>query len=242
VVEQRLKEQARAARFQPASADPNIEFGALAALFLASASLRAHYIANLRMLLPFFAEIPLSRLSQTLADEYRRRRLAQSIAPDIKDATINRNLAVLRRVLYWGVDEQILATNPLARLKLPPEPGKHRQVLSLAEERLLIPAAPPHLQPIIVTALDTGMRRGEIASQLWEDIDFSRILLSVTRSKTPEREAREIPLSSRLHTWLLEHRRDRGAVFGHTRVRALRPSPTFCRRSGHWPSTPSTRC
>ena len=44
-----------------------------------------------------------------------------------------------------------------------------------------------------VIALDTGMRRGEITSQPWEDIDFSQKILFVTRSKTPEGESREIP-------------------------------------------------
>ena len=52
---------------------------------------------------------------------------------------------------------------------------------------------------MIIAALDTGMRRGEITSQRWEDIDFSRKLLFVTRSKTPEGESREIPLTERLY-------------------------------------------
>ena len=52
---------------------------------------------------------------------------------------------------------------------------------------------------MIVAALDTGMRRGEITSQRWEDIDFPRKLLFVTRSKTPEGESREIPLTERLY-------------------------------------------
>ena len=56
------------------------------------------------------------------------------------------------------------------------------------------------------------MRRGEITSQLWEDIDFSQEVLFVTHSKTPEGESREIPLTDRLHEHLLEHRKDTGLV------------------------------
>jgi integrase len=65
---------------------------------------------------------------------------------------------------------------------------------------------------MIICALDTGMRRGEITSQLWEDIDFSRKVLFVTRSKTPEGESREIPLTERLHEHLLKHRKAEGLI------------------------------
>ena len=73
---------------------------------------------------------------------------------------------------------------------------------------MLLAAAKDHLRAMIIAALDTGMRRGEITSQRWEDIDFSRKLLFVTRSKTPEGESREIPLTERLHEYLLENRKD----------------------------------
>lgn len=63
-----------------------------------------------------------------------------------------------------------------------------------------------------IIALDTGMRRGEITSQRWEDIDFSQRVLFVTHSKTPEGESREIPLTGRLHKYLLEHRQAEGPV------------------------------
>jgi integrase len=56
------------------------------------------------------------------------------------------------------------------------------------------------------------MRRGEITSQKWEDVDFSQKVLFVTRSKTPEGESREIPLTERLFKFLLEHRRSEGLL------------------------------
>jgi integrase len=57
---------------------------------------------------------------------------------------------------------------------------------------------------MIIAALDTGMRRGEITRQLWQDVDLDRGILYVTRSKTPEGEAREIPLTARLSELLVE--------------------------------------
>ena len=70
---------------------------------------------------------------------------------------------------------------------------KKKPVLSLTEEAQLLVAAAPHLRAITIFALDTGMRRGEILHQTWEDVDFERRLLNVTHSKTPEGEAREPP-------------------------------------------------
>ena len=87
-----------------------------------------------------------------------------------------------------------------------------RQILSVAEEILLLGAAKGHLRAMILTALDTGMRRGEITGQKWEDVDFSQKVLFVTRSKTPEGESREIPLTERLFEFLLEHRKPEGLV------------------------------
>jgi integrase len=190
-----------------------MKFGELAARFIASGSVRPHHLYHLRLLLPYFAEVPLLRLTKSLTDEYRRRRMAFS---SIKDATVNRDLSVLRHILYWAVDEQLLAANPLARMKMARERGTRRPVLSVAEEDLLLAAAgPEHLHGMIIAALDTGMRRGEITSQRWEDIDFPRQLLFVTRSKTPEGESREIPLTKRLRELLLAHSKSSGNVFGY---------------------------
>jgi integrase len=128
-------------------------------------------------------------------------------------ATVNRDLSVLRRILNWGVEEGYLSANPLGRLHMERERRTKRPVMSVREEQQLIAASPVHLQRIILCALHTGMRRGEITSQRWEDIDFDNRILHVSHSKTPEGEAREIPLTTRLYELLKAIRRDRGPVF-----------------------------
>jgi integrase len=212
-IEAKLKEEVNNRRFQIVEADPNMTFGELAARFIASGSVRPHHIYHLRFLLPYFSDTPVVRLTKSFAEEFRRARKVQN--PSIKDATINRDLSVLRHTLYWAVDEQLLAGNPLARMKMARERRTRRQVLSVAEEQLLLAAAKDHLRAMTIAALDTGMRRGEITSQRWEDIDFSRKLLFVTRSKTPEGESREIPLTVRMLEHLLQHRNPEGLVFDY---------------------------
>jgi integrase len=213
-IEARLKEEANGRRFQLVQVDPHMTFDALAARFIASGSARPHHLYHLKFLLPFFGETPVVRLTKPMTDEFRKKRKQERKGTPLKDATVNRDLSVLRHILYWAVDERLLETNPIARLKLARERRTKRQVLSLAEERQLLPAASPHLAAMIMAALDTGMRRGEITSQVWEDVDLERKLLYVTRSKTPEGEAREIPLTTRLADWLSHNRKSEGIVFG----------------------------
>jgi integrase len=85
-------------------------------------------------------------------------------------------------------------------------------VLSIEEEQPLLAAAAPHLKPLILAALDTGMRRGELFTQRAEDIDMPRKVLSVTHSKTIGGEQREIPLTARMVS-LLEDMPKSGLVF-----------------------------
>jgi len=207
-IEAKLKDEVNSQRFQLVDFDPDMRFDELASRFIASGSVRPHHLYHLKCLLPFFSGFPVLRITKSLAEAFRRQRMARAI----KDATVNRDLSVLRHILYWGVDEQLLAANPLSRMKMARERRTRRQILSVAEEELLLSVAKDHLRTMIIAALDTGMRRGEITSQQWEDIDFSRAVLSVTRSKTPEGESREIPLTRRLYELLLENRKSGGTV------------------------------
>ena len=210
VIEAKLKEEITNQRFGIVQTDPYIKFGELAARFIAGPSVRPHHLYHLKFLLPFFSGMQVLRMTKALTDEFRKFR--QTGNSKIKDATINRDLATLRHILYWGVDEHLLAANPFARMKMVRERRIRRLVLSVIEEQLLLGAAKDHLQTMVLLALDTGMRRGEITSQLWEDIDFSQKVLFVTHSKTPEGESREIPLTGRVCDHLKRNRKDQGLV------------------------------
>ncbi|MGB6688539.1 MAG: site-specific integrase [Terracidiphilus sp.] len=109
---------------------------------------------------------------------------------------------MLRHLLYWAVDEGFLPANPIARIRMARERGRHRPVLSVADELKLLAACAPHLEPIVITAVDTGLRRGELLNQCWEHVDFDRNVLSVTQSKTAEGEHRLLPLTSRVRALL----------------------------------------
>jgi integrase len=93
------------------------------------------------------------------------------------------------------------------------ERRKRRPVMPVAEEAKLLAAASLHLAAIVILAFDTGMRRGELLHQLFEDIDFERRILFVSASKTAEGEKRPIPLTNRSFTLLDRLRKPSGLVF-----------------------------
>ena len=198
-IAQKLKEDALFQKHHLPHADPDMTFGALAARFLANAQPTAYHVDRLKQLLPYFADMPIQRITKSVVREYRQYRHQQK---RITETTVNRDLGVLRHLLFWSVDEGLLASNPLTRLRLVPERRAPKPVLTVAEERRLLAAASAHLRDLIVMALDTGMRRGELFHQRKEHVDFDRNVLMVTRSKTAQGEGREIPLTMRVRTWL----------------------------------------
>jgi integrase len=209
-IEQRFKDELNLKRQGMSQLAPETTFGELAARFLAEGQPRPYHLDRLKMLLPYFAGTPIGRITKNLALAYRKYRHS---GKRISDTTVNRDLEALRSILFWAVDEGLLSTNPLSRVRMTRERKKPRFVLSVAEEELLLQSAAPHLRAIVVAALDTGMRRGEILSQRWEHVDINRQLLSVTHSKTPEGEAREVPLTGRLLEFLRAQRKPEGLVF-----------------------------
>jgi integrase len=187
-------------RHQLPELQPEMTVNELFTRFVGEGLARPHSLDRLQHVLPFFGSMRLAKIDKASVRRYRQQRHAAS---EITVATANRDVAVLRRLLYFAVEEGFIGANPLARMRMERERRTKRPVLSVREEQLLVAAAPLHVRQIVLCALDTGMRRGEILAQRWEDIDPDNKLLYVSHSKTPEGEMREIPLTGRLYAMLV---------------------------------------
>jgi integrase len=219
-LEQRWRDELHAKRFHIQDLKPEMPFSELYARFLAEGEVKPHHLDRAKRFLPFFSETPIARITKNDMARYRKHRHAEhlrrqdnEVPKQLSETTINRDIEVIRHLLFWAADEGFIPANPIARIRMVRERGKRRPVISVADELKLLAACSAHLRPIVIAALDTGMRRGELLGQLWEDVDFDRNLLSVTHSKTAEGEHRLIPFTGRLSEMFAEMRQPSGVIF-----------------------------
>ncbi len=118
-------------------------------------------------------------------------------------ATVNRELALLRRILTVATQQGWLIKNPFqASRAISTADETHRdRIISPDEETRLLEACNgprAHLRPIVIFALDTGFRKGEILKLKWEDIDFNsgRVVVQALNSKTLK--SRAVQMTARL--------------------------------------------
>lgn len=115
-------------------------------------------------------------------------------------ATVVRYLAALSHAFTVAVkDWAWMEANPCKLLMWPKEPRGRVRFLSDAERIRLLQACEAssceQLHPIVLLALLTGMRRGEILGLRWENVDLERHRLILTETKNNER--RQVPLVPR---------------------------------------------
>jgi integrase len=124
-------------------------------------------------------------------------------------ATVNRNLALLRRLLRlckrWGHLRDVptfeMLREPPGRLRfLTHEEGAKLVEVCRSKERY----RNKHLWAVVTFALHTGCRRGEILSLTWEQVDFARGVIVLERTKSGR--AREVPMSETCYAVLSELR------------------------------------
>lgn len=102
-------------------------------------------------------------------------------------STVNKQMAVLSEMLKLAQRSQFILHAPhegVSRLKLSkPDPDP----LLLHEYQALIAALPRRQALIIIVAVHTGLRPGEICALAWEDIDLKKGEIHVSRSLTNKR-------------------------------------------------------
>lgn len=120
-------------------------------------------------------------------------------------ATCNRELAAVRHFLNKAAEWGLIRQNPCAGVKPKKEPRGRLRFLSLDEAAALLEVAGARLKPVLVIALETGMRKEEIFSLRWEDVDSPGRTLYVRKPKNGE--PRHVPMSERLAATLKAHPR-----------------------------------
>jgi integrase len=188
-------------------------------------------ITSLKNLLLIFNGKYITTITASDLEHYKNLRINK-----VKPGTINRELSCIKhmfsKAIHWGYlkDNQLRS---VTKLKEPP--GRLRYLQDGEEERLLA-FCPEYTKPIVIFALNTGMRKSEILYLKWQDVDLKTRWITVRHTKN--NEARRIPINEILFTSLAAIRSKMGShyVFSHANgkpfIEIYYGFKAACRRAG----------
>ncbi len=148
-----------------------------------------------------FGEYSLNSFTTYVIEQFQSDELKRGLDP----GTINRSITTLKGMFNKAVEWEMVDENVLNRVRKAKnlEGATERlRYLSIEECFSLEDACDPHLKPIVITALNTGLRKSEIFTLQWDnhiDLRHGFILLD---NKTKNGERREIPINDVLRATL----------------------------------------
>lgn len=147
------------------------------------------------------ADIKTADIEDFIADLRRPRTVNRQPNRTLAAGSINRTIELLRHMLNWAVGREYLERTPFRRgtetlIRKEREDNQRRRRISEQEEANLLKVAAPFLRSMIITALDTGMRQGEMLALRFGDIDWKRQLIVLRGATTKSRKTRIVPIST----------------------------------------------
>jgi integrase len=165
---------------------------------------------------PFLGELRLSQITTSVIDQYTTARRQEGTTASTINAELCVLSAVLRKASEWG----LLPRHERGTIGWLRVEERQIRVLSEAEEERLLFAATPHLRPLIRFALQTGLRRDELLTLTWTDVDLQRKTVTIAGQRSKTHRSRTIPLSSTALA-ILEGCSPRGRIFGYYSVSTM---------------------
>lgn len=139
-------------------------------------------------------DLELCRITQRHIDLFKNRRLGK-----IRPVTLNIELRTLRAAFYTAVRWKLLSENPFKQVKLCPLDEEAPLYFSMEGFHSLLAAVRVEwLRDIILVAVLTGMRRGELLNLRWETVDLGRRTIGIQshgKFRTKLGKRRTIPMN-----------------------------------------------
>jgi len=149
-----------------------------------------------------------------MVKEYRSMRKTK-----VKPATVNREHQCLRHIFTKAIEWGRTLNNPAKGNKLFKVDNKRLRFLSKEEIQALLSYCDERIKPLVIMALNTGLRRGELKNLKWKDMDMERGLIYVLQTKSGE--PREIPINGILRATIEKLHREGQRLFDTTNLRKL---------------------
>ena len=148
-----------------------------------------------------FGTYYLPEINSKMISDYKTKRRLEGAAP----RTINYELSLMGHAFNLAIREwELIDKNPASKVKKERVRNTIERWLSLEEEKRLLLASPGWLQEIILFAIHTGLRRGEILDLKLSQVDFNRRTLIIYEQKNGEIDT--LPLNQKA-MGVLENRR-----------------------------------
>ncbi len=158
-----------------------------------------------RLLVSCFRGKTLRQLTPPVIEEFKQWFLAKPIVYGTDEekkerprslATVNNHLRVLSKILSLAVDAELIDSNPAFRVRKFKPNNKRLRVLSYEEEVELLTRLEGNdlIRRMVIVALNTGLRRGEIFSMKWADVDFQRGRIIIRKTKASKE--RFVPINT----------------------------------------------
>jgi integrase len=131
----------------------------------------------------------LDSITPLQVEEFQQRR-----SREVSPATVNRETAPLKHMFNMAERWRFYrGANPVRLVKFLPENNLQFRTLGTDEEQRMLQASPPYLRELILFAINTGLRCGDLFNLKWEDVYIEEKRLSIIMGKT--RRTLEVPLN-----------------------------------------------
>lgn len=134
-----------------------------------------------RYLLPNLGALPLYQFTSDCIQEVVDRFVERKLSPN----SIRIIICLLKKTLNDAKRRGLVYTNPCDNVQLPKRNAQKVHALTIEQQRALMNAVEnceDQKGHAVVLALNTGMRIGEVAALKWENIDFTRGIISVNQT------------------------------------------------------------
>ena len=117
---------------------------------------------------------------------------------DYSNAYVNRYLACIKTIFNIGIKNGLIQYNPMISVKMLKEDNQKIRYLTEEEEIRLFEFLPEYLKPIVICALQTGLRKSNILNLRWELVDLEFKFIEILAQHNKGHKIIKIPISDKL--------------------------------------------
>jgi len=185
-----------------------------------------------------FLDIQLAEIDAWKVEKWRNERRKQKVKPATINNNVNSLKGVLSRAVEWGVIpshdlhkvKALKTDNTIVRYLSIDEEKRLRSALAHRSEKLklerqsgnafrqlrgyeLLPDLsrcefPDHIAPIVILAMNTGLRKGELLSLTWSRVNLENDFITINADNAKSGKSRHIPLNKEAKAVLTNWQKD----------------------------------